>query len=112
MTPRNRVEQYWAARALTAETLLKARTEHHREIRALSYTEDMKRYVRSLEHLTLRRLCFCSAGTCRIDQGERGQTCIVTQTMTLYKIWYTSTSLHVEYINTFFRGLDGISRRQ
>ncbi|KAF9030343.1 hypothetical protein BDZ89DRAFT_673352 [Hymenopellis radicata] len=43
MIPRNPVEQYWAARALTAEALLKARTEHHRELHAMSVTEDMKR---------------------------------------------------------------------
>ncbi|KAF8911356.1 hypothetical protein CPB85DRAFT_651015 [Mucidula mucida] len=43
MIPRNPVEQYWAARALTAEALLKARTEHHRELRAMSMTEDLKR---------------------------------------------------------------------
>lgn len=46
MIPRNPVEQYWAARALTAEALLKARTEHHRELRAMSMTEDLKRTVR------------------------------------------------------------------
>lgn len=44
-TPRNAVEQYWAARALTAEALLKARTEHHRDLRAMTYSEDMKREV-------------------------------------------------------------------
>ncbi|KAK0469295.1 uncharacterized protein EV420DRAFT_1633714 [Desarmillaria tabescens] len=43
VTPRNRVEQYWAARALTAETLLSARTEHHRELRTLSFGEELKR---------------------------------------------------------------------
>lgn len=39
------VEQYWAARALTAETLLVARAEHHREMRAMAYSEESKRTV-------------------------------------------------------------------
>ncbi|KIY71335.1 hypothetical protein CYLTODRAFT_346084 [Cylindrobasidium torrendii FP15055 ss-10] len=43
ITPRTAIEQYWAARALTAEALLKARTDHHKEMRAMSYSEDMKR---------------------------------------------------------------------
>ncbi|PBL03077.1 hypothetical protein ARMGADRAFT_1551 [Armillaria gallica] len=43
VTPRSRVEQYWAARALTAEALLSARTEHHRELRTLSFGEELKR---------------------------------------------------------------------
>ncbi len=45
VTPRSRVEQYWAARALTAEALLSARTEHHRELRTLSFGEELKRSV-------------------------------------------------------------------
>ncbi|KAJ7662108.1 hypothetical protein DFH06DRAFT_1471691 [Mycena polygramma] len=43
LQPRTSSEQYWAARALTAETLLAARLEHHREIRSLSYVEETKR---------------------------------------------------------------------
>ncbi|KAJ7792247.1 hypothetical protein B0H14DRAFT_2931990 [Mycena olivaceomarginata] len=43
LQPRTSAEQYWAARALTAETLLSARVEHHRELRSLSYVEETKR---------------------------------------------------------------------
>lgn len=46
LQPRTSAEQYWAARALTAETLLSARVEHHRELRSLSYVEETKRAVR------------------------------------------------------------------
>ncbi|KAJ7618499.1 hypothetical protein FB45DRAFT_168579 [Roridomyces roridus] len=42
IAPRNS-EQYWAARALSAETLLAARVEHHQELRSLSYEEEAKR---------------------------------------------------------------------
>ncbi|KAF9267379.1 hypothetical protein L218DRAFT_1060923 [Marasmius fiardii PR-910] len=41
--PRSQNEQYWAARALSAETLLIARTEHHLEIRDLTRYQDEKR---------------------------------------------------------------------
>lgn len=38
-------EQYWAARALTAEALLSAKTRHHEEIRMLAVVEETKRTV-------------------------------------------------------------------
>ncbi|KAJ7757141.1 hypothetical protein B0H16DRAFT_1662539 [Mycena metata] len=43
LQPRSGAEQYWAARALSAETLLAARVEHHRELRSLSFVEEAKR---------------------------------------------------------------------
>ncbi|KAJ7768701.1 hypothetical protein DFH07DRAFT_807681 [Mycena maculata] len=43
LQPRTGAEQYWAARALSAETLLAARLEHQRELRSLSYAEEVKR---------------------------------------------------------------------
>jgi hypothetical protein len=45
LQPRTTTEQYWAARALSAETLLVARLEHQRELRSLSYAEETKRAV-------------------------------------------------------------------
>ncbi|THU78268.1 hypothetical protein K435DRAFT_700415 [Dendrothele bispora CBS 962.96] len=42
-SPRSRVEQYWAARALSAETLLSAKTEHLVEVKNLTYTGDVRR---------------------------------------------------------------------
>lgn len=44
--PTTAAEQYWAARALTAETLLSARLAHHGELLALSAEEEEKRAVR------------------------------------------------------------------
>ncbi|KAI0059934.1 hypothetical protein BV25DRAFT_1993216 [Artomyces pyxidatus] len=41
--PRSAAEQYWAARALTAETLLTARKEHERELRNIASAGDAKR---------------------------------------------------------------------
>jgi len=41
--PRSRVEHYWAARALKAETLLSARIVHHQELRSLTSEEELKR---------------------------------------------------------------------
>ncbi|EPT03221.1 hypothetical protein FOMPIDRAFT_1035569 [Fomitopsis schrenkii] len=41
--PTTAAEQYWAARALTAETLLSARLAHHGELLALSAEEEEKR---------------------------------------------------------------------
>jgi hypothetical protein len=38
-------EQYWAARALTAETLLTAGKAHYRELQYLSYREKQERLV-------------------------------------------------------------------
>ncbi|KII91783.1 hypothetical protein PLICRDRAFT_38622 [Plicaturopsis crispa FD-325 SS-3] len=40
--PHNHTEQYWAARAMTAETLLLARTTHQREMQLMSYAADSK----------------------------------------------------------------------
>ncbi|KAF7366435.1 hypothetical protein MSAN_00900400 [Mycena sanguinolenta] len=57
---RSSSEQYWAARALTAETLLAARLEHHRELRSLSYVEETKRArereAHDARHARLERL--------------------------------------------------------
>jgi len=41
--PQSSAEQYWAARALKAETLLSARMAHHHELKVLSLTEETKR---------------------------------------------------------------------
>jgi hypothetical protein len=46
MRPCSPAEQYWAARALTAETLLAAKTDHQRDLREVAYSEDVKRVVR------------------------------------------------------------------
>ena len=43
--PVTQAEQYWAARALTAEALLSLKTTHHEEIRTLSEAEESKRTV-------------------------------------------------------------------
>lgn len=43
-------EQYWAARALTAETLLAARADHYRELRTVAYSEELKRSVSASDH--------------------------------------------------------------
>ncbi|KAJ6622784.1 hypothetical protein B0H10DRAFT_1944386 [Mycena sp. CBHHK59/15] len=43
LQPRSSAEQYWAARALAAETLLAARLQHQKELRSLSYSEETKR---------------------------------------------------------------------
>ena len=43
--PQSAAEQYWATRALKAETLLSARTEHHRELKVLVSSEAIKRAV-------------------------------------------------------------------
>ena len=43
--PRSRNEQYWAVRALSAETLLSAKVEHHLEIRDLTRHQDERRTV-------------------------------------------------------------------
>ncbi|KAJ6588555.1 hypothetical protein B0H19DRAFT_1100017 [Mycena capillaripes] len=60
LQPRTGAEQYWAARALTAETLLAARVEHHRELRSLSYVEETKRAreqaMHDARHAKLERL--------------------------------------------------------
>ncbi|KAI0725946.1 hypothetical protein C8Q72DRAFT_888088 [Fomitopsis betulina] len=50
--PTTAAEQYWAARALTAETLLSARLAHHGELLALSAEEEEKR---AREIATVRR---------------------------------------------------------
>jgi hypothetical protein len=45
MGPRLSMEQYWAVRALKAETLLSSRVEHHEELRQIAYSEESKRSV-------------------------------------------------------------------
>ncbi|KAJ7076451.1 hypothetical protein B0H15DRAFT_955619 [Mycena belliarum] len=63
LQPRTGAEQYWAARALTAETLLAARVEHQRELRSLSFEAECKR-ARELEarHAKLERLVVVLVG--------------------------------------------------
>ncbi|THH12570.1 hypothetical protein EW146_g7571, partial [Bondarzewia mesenterica] len=41
--PKSATEQYWAARALTAETLLSARMDHQREMKSIVSAEDEKK---------------------------------------------------------------------
>ncbi|KAJ7165061.1 hypothetical protein C8R46DRAFT_303740 [Mycena filopes] len=64
--PRSSAEQYWAARALSAETLLAARIEHHRELRSLSYLEETKRAkehaMHDARHAKLERLVLILLG--------------------------------------------------
>ncbi|KAJ2934133.1 hypothetical protein H1R20_g2941, partial [Candolleomyces eurysporus] len=43
-------EQLWATRALKAEALLSAQQTHHRELKSMSYTQEVKR-TRELENL-------------------------------------------------------------
>lgn len=43
--PVTSTEQYWAARALTAETLLSVRSAHQEELRVISQYGDEKRTV-------------------------------------------------------------------
>jgi len=45
MQPLTATEQYWAARALQAETLLAAQEVHQRDIRFLGNEQEMKRQV-------------------------------------------------------------------
>jgi hypothetical protein len=51
--PRSKAEHYWAARALAAETLLSARTNHERETRAIAWSQDQKRTVCSYPERTI-----------------------------------------------------------
>lgn len=44
-TPRTAAEQYWAARALKAETLLGAQEVHKQEVKALAHVQEEKRQV-------------------------------------------------------------------
>lgn len=46
MQPKSTVEQYWAARALTAEALLSARVIHQNELSAMASAAEDKRSVR------------------------------------------------------------------
>lgn len=48
--PQNPAEQYWAVRALKAETLLSARMAHHHELRSLSFSEETKRSVSTMSY--------------------------------------------------------------
>ncbi|EAU89632.1 hypothetical protein CC1G_02521 [Coprinopsis cinerea okayama7 len=43
LEPLTAKEQYWATRALQAEALLKVKDMHHREVKTMSYSQDMKR---------------------------------------------------------------------
>jgi hypothetical protein len=53
--PHTSVEQYWAARAVTAESLLSAKTAHHEELKRIVQAEDIRREVRCLR-------CACNVG--------------------------------------------------
>ena len=46
-------EQYWAARALTAEALLSVKTAHHEEMRVLAVEGETRRTVRVVHHAHL-----------------------------------------------------------
>ena len=46
-------EQYWAARALTAETMLSASAHHQRELRSMTEVEQIKRTVRLIYVVTV-----------------------------------------------------------
>jgi hypothetical protein len=73
LQPRTSAEQYWAARALTAETLLSARLEHHRELRSLSYAEETKRAVRD----------FLFSDAYLILRGRESRRCMMRGTRSL-----------------------------
>ena len=45
MEPLTAREQYWATRALKAEALLEAKELHHREVKSINFSQDMKRSV-------------------------------------------------------------------
>ena len=45
LRPQTSAAQYWAIRALKAETILQARTVHHRELQSLGFSEQTKRSV-------------------------------------------------------------------
>jgi hypothetical protein len=45
--PTTTKEQYWAARAITAEALLSAKVVHHQELTTVSSEADSKRIVRA-----------------------------------------------------------------
>jgi hypothetical protein len=47
LKPLTASEQYWAVRALTAETTLLARQAHERELRNVTFSEEAKRSVNS-----------------------------------------------------------------
>lgn len=65
MKPVSATEQYWAARALTAETLLAAREAHQREVRSLAYSEDIKRSVRTrTSNIIISIASHCSSPHC------------------------------------------------
>ncbi|KAF9238944.1 hypothetical protein BU15DRAFT_47193, partial [Melanogaster broomeanus] len=49
--PRTKVEQYWAARALVAETLLSARVQHQGELTGMRLAEEEKRAVKDIAAL-------------------------------------------------------------
>ncbi|KIJ63595.1 hypothetical protein HYDPIDRAFT_113068 [Hydnomerulius pinastri MD-312] len=55
--PRTQVAQYWAARALVAETLLSARVEHHNELTEMRLAEEERRTrdIATLVHTNDRR---------------------------------------------------------
>src|SRR6202451_3075142 len=59
LRPQSPAEQYWAARALKAETLLSARMTHHHELRSLSFTEETKRSVCMISHRVTVEMQLC-----------------------------------------------------
>lgn len=79
--PRSRAEQYWAARALTAETLLVARKEHYEDVRSVTFVAETKRGVRSLFYSNLQHSHRISTErsreiepNIRYETGEVGKT--------------------------------------
>lgn len=44
-------EQFWATRALKAEALLSAQQTHHRELKSMSYTQEVKRTVSAVDRM-------------------------------------------------------------
>ena len=48
-------EQFWATRALKAEALLSAQQTHHRELKSMSYTQEVKRTVSAIDWMVAIR---------------------------------------------------------
>ena len=79
--PRYAVEQYWAVRALTAETLLSSRTSHQQELRSLSFAEEMRRSVSYIDIFGTEiyqdgdNPTLLTEGALCVGDGKRGETC-------------------------------------
>lgn len=55
--PVSQAEQYWAARALTAEALLSVKSAHHQEVKAVAAEGEEKRAVSPCNQSPTMRLC-------------------------------------------------------